>query len=84
MQKEIKDMLKKAWEKKVDLDTWRSDKNKKKRERNKEKDSPYPRKKWRELIHVKEFIHHLPKIFTHMHILIKVYDLFVLRIPFLT
>ena len=43
--------------------------------------SPYPkRKKKREMVHTKEFIHHPPKISTHLHILIKVYDLFLLRI----
>jgi hypothetical protein len=32
---------------------------------------------WREMIHEKEFIHHPRKISTHMHILIKLYDLFL-------
>jgi hypothetical protein len=36
------------------------------------------------MVHEKEFIHHPPKISTHMHILIKVYDLFLLGIRFLT
>ena len=38
----------------------------------------------REMVHTKEFIHHPPKIFTHLHILIKVYDLFLFWIWFLT
>jgi hypothetical protein len=53
----------------------------KKREKKKEKIAPYPkRKKKREIVHTKEFIHHPPKISTHLHILIKVYDLFLLWI----
>ena len=31
--------------------------------------------KHRQPVHEKEFIHYPPKILTHMHILIKVYDL---------
>ena len=56
---------------------------KEKKERKKEKKySPHPRKiKKREMVHEKEFIHHSPKnnIYqtTHLHILIKVYDLFL-------
>ena len=38
----------------------------------------------REMVHIKEFIHHPPKISTHLHILIKVYDLFLLWIRSLT
>ena len=34
--------------------------------------------------HIKEFLHHPPKISTHLHILIKVYDLFLLWIQSLT
>ena len=41
-------------------------------------------KKEREMVHTKEFIHHPPKISTHLHILIKVYDLFLLWIRSLT
>ena len=41
-------------------------------------------KKEREMVHTKEFIHHPPKIPTHLHILIKVYDLFLLWIRSLT
>ena len=52
----------------------------------KEKIAPYPKrkKKKREMVHTKEFIHHPPKISTHLHILIKVYDLFLLWIRSLT
>ena len=53
----------------------------------KEKDSPLSKKKEkkREMVHTKEFIHHPPKkISTHLHILIKVYDLFLLWIRSLT
>ena len=47
--------------------------------------APYPkRKKKREMVHTKKFIHHPPKISTHLHILIKVYDLFLLWIRSLT
>jgi len=35
-------------------------------------------KKEREMVHTKELIHHPPKIYTHLHILIKVYDLSLL------
>jgi hypothetical protein len=38
----------------------------------------------RDMVHEKKFIHHPPKISTHMHILIKVYDLFLLWIQPLT
>ena len=41
-------------------------------------------KKEREIVHTKEFIHHPQKISTHLHILIKVYDLFLLWIRSLT
>jgi hypothetical protein len=41
-------------------------------------------KKEREMVHTKEFIHHPQKISTHLHILIKVYDLFLLWIRSLT
>jgi len=37
-----------------------------------------PRIKRRELVQKKEFVHHPPKISTHLHILIKVYDFFLL------
>ena len=51
----------------------------------KEKKAPNPkRKKKREMVHTKEFIHHPSKISTHLHILIKVYDLFLLWIRSLT
>ena len=48
--------------------------------------APYPKrkKKKRAMVHTKEFIHHPPKISTHLHILIKVYDLFLLWIRSLT
>jgi hypothetical protein len=47
--------------------------------------APYPkRKKKREMVHTKEFVHHPPKISTHLHIMIKVYDLFLLWIWSLT
>ena len=53
-----------------------------------DKDRPYLKKekqeREREMIHKKEFIHHPPKISTHLHILMKVYDLFLLWIRFLT
>ena len=42
------------------------------------------RKEKREMVHTKEFIHHPPKISTHLLILIKVYDLFLLWIRSLT
>ena len=49
------------------------------------KDSPLSKKKEKgEMVHTKEFIHHPPKISTHLHILIKVYDLFLLWIRSLT
>jgi len=58
---------------------------KKKKKKRKEKIAPYPkRKKKREMVHTKEFIHHPPKISTHLHILIKIYDLFLLWIRSLT
>ena len=38
----------------------------------------------RQMVHTKEFIHHPPKKSTHLHILIKVYDLFLLQIRSLT
>jgi len=78
------------------LDTWRSKVYIKKRKRvghmkvqvfkkEIEKDSPCPKKE-RERDIVRERSPHTihTKIFTHMHILIKVYDLFLLRIRFLT
>ena len=34
------------------------------------------------MVHTKEFIYHPPKTSTHLHILIKVYDLFLLWIRF--
>ena len=42
--------------------------------------SPCPRKKYtrREIDHTKEFIHPPPKIPTHLHILIRLYDSFLL------
>ena len=47
----------------------------------KRKDSCLSKKKEkREMVHTKEFIHHPPKISTHLHILIKVYDFFLLWI----
>ena len=50
-----------------------------------EKIAPYPkRKKKRKMMHTKEFIHHPPKISTQLHILIKVYDLFLFWIRSLT
>jgi len=49
------------------------------------KDSPLSKKKEKgEMVHTKEFIHHPRKIFTHLHILIKIYDFFLLWIRFLT
>ena len=51
----------------------------------KKKDSPLSKKKEKgEMVHTKEFIYHPPKISTHLHILIKVYDLFLLWIWSLT
>ena len=38
----------------------------------------------REMVHTKEFIHQPPKISTHLHILIRVFDLFLLWIRSLT
>ena len=56
-----------------------------KKEKKKEKIAPYPkRKKKREMVHTKEFTHHPLKISTHLHILIKIYDLFLLWIRSLT
>ena len=48
--------------------------------------APYPKRKKREMVHTKEFIHHPPKekISTHLHILIKVYVLFLIWIRSLT
>ena len=47
--------------------------------------APYPKRKKKERWCIqKEFTHHPPKIFTHLHILIKVYDLFLLWIRSLT
>ena len=59
-----------------------------KKKRRKKRDSPHPKEiKEREMVHEKEFIHHSPKkkkiyITTHLHILIKVYDLFLLDLDF--
>jgi hypothetical protein len=56
---------------------------KKKREREREKDSPCPKKeREREIVHERSphTIH--TTTFKHMHILIKVYDLFLLQIRF--
>ena len=51
----------------------------------KEKRQPLIQKeRKREMVHTKGFIHHPPKISTHLHILIKVYDLFLLWIRYLT
>ena len=51
----------------------------------KKRDSPLSKKKEKgEMVHTTESIHHPPKISTHLHILIKVYDLFLLWIQFLT
>ena len=56
----------------------------KKKEEEEKKNSPHPKEiKEREMVHEKEFLHHQPKkkkniyITTHLHILIKVYDLFL-------
>jgi hypothetical protein len=77
MSKEKKERIKNAYPKKV-CHMLRHVK----RER---KDSPLPKKKEkREMVHTKEFIHHPPKISTHLHILIKVYDLFLFWIRSLT
>jgi hypothetical protein len=58
---------------------------KKKKRRRRKKDSPYPRKRIKERWFMKkESIHYPPKISTHMHILVKDYDLFLLWVPFLT
>ena len=56
------------------------------KKKRREKDCPYPKRKRnkRKMIHTKEFIHDPPKISTHLHILTKVYDLFLLWIRFLT
>jgi hypothetical protein len=54
--------------------------------REKKEIAPIQRKRKRnkrEMIHTKEYIHHPPKISTHLHILIKIYDLFLLWIQFL-
>ena len=87
-QKYIKDMglckkkIKDAYPKKV-CHMLRHVKTKEKKR--KEKIAPYPkRKKKREMVHTKEFIHQPQKISTHLHILIKVYDLFLLWIWSLT
>ena len=50
------------------------------KKREEKKIAPIQRKRKRnkrEMIHTKEFIHHPPKISTHLHILINVYDLFL-------
>ena len=58
---------------------------KKKREKEKrEKIAPYPNRRKGEMVHTKESIHHPPKVSIHLHILIKVYDLFLLWIRSLT
>ena len=51
--------------------------------RRRRKYSPYQKDKG-EKNHIKEFLHHRQKISTHLHILIKVYDLFLLWIRSLT
>ena len=49
------------------------------------KDSPlYKKNEKGEMVHTKEFVHYSPKISTHLHILIKVYDLFLFWIRSLT
>src|SRR6185437_8548230 len=74
-----KERIKDAYPKKV-CHVLRKEKKKKE-----EKIAHYPkRKKKREMVHTKESIHHPPKISTHLHILIKVYDLFLLWIRSLT
>ena len=51
----------------------------------KKKDSPLSKKKEKgDMVHTKESIHHPPKISTHLHILIKDYDLFLFWIWSLT
>ena len=51
----------------------------------KKRDSPLSKKKEKgEMVHIKEFIHHPPKTSAHLHILIKVYALFLLWIRSLT
>ena len=50
----------------------------------KRRDSPLSKKKEKRAGAYKEVIHHPPKISTHLHILIKVYDLFLLWIWSLT
>jgi len=54
------------------------------KKKRKEKIAPIQKERKREMVHTKEFIHHPPKISTHLHILIKVYDLFLLWIRCLT
>jgi len=54
------------------------------KKKRKEKIAPIQKERKREMVHTKEFIHHPPKISTHLHILIKVYDLFLLWIRSLT
>ena len=54
------------------------------KKRKKEEIAPYPKRKKKRDGAYKEVIHHPPKISTHLHILIKVYDLFLLWIRSLT
>ena len=63
------------------LDTWRSKYSKKKE---KKEEIAHVQRKWREVVHERSSYTIHTKIFTHMHILIKVYDLFLLRIRSLT
>ena len=57
----------------------------KKKEREEKKEiSPFQKERKKEMVHTKGFIYHPPKISTHLHILIKVYDLFLLWIRSLT
>ena len=83
--------IKHAYPKKVcHMPTRHVKKREREKKREEKKDSPYPKKKKKKKQErdgsYKEFIHHPPKIHisTHLHILIKVYDLFLLWIRFLT
>ena len=53
-------------------------------DKKKNKIQPIPKILQGERNHMKEFLHHPPKISTHLHILIKVYDLFLIWIQPLT
>ena len=56
-----------------------------KKRQEKKRDSPHPKEiKEREMVHENEFIYYAPKISTHMDILIKDYDLFLLWVRSLT